>query len=128
MGRYKINVGRERAREGARDGTGSEGGNQTAAVTPEFAALGRDNNQVPFVEIEVLLEPETHERARTKRFKPAPAGRPGAATARSRGSCSGQASIVLGAVAAARNNAEGASGRKAPPEFSETDCQPCISL
>jgi hypothetical protein len=36
----------------------------------------------------------------------------------------GQASLVLGAVAAASNNATGASGRKASPEFSETDCQP----
>ena len=40
----------------------------------------------------------------------------------------GQASLVLGAVAAARNNAVGASGRKASPEFSETDCQPSVSL
>ena len=40
----------------------------------------------------------------------------------------GQASLVLGAVAAARNNAAGASGRKASPEFSETDCQPSVSL
>jgi hypothetical protein len=32
----------------------------------------------------------------------------------------GQASLVLGAVASVRNNAEGASGRKASPEFSET--------
>jgi hypothetical protein len=40
----------------------------------------------------------------------------------------GQASLVFGAVASARNNAEGASGCKAPPEFSETDCQPSVSL
>ena len=40
----------------------------------------------------------------------------------------GQASLVLGAVAAARNNAAGASGRKASPEFSETDCQQSVSL
>ena len=40
----------------------------------------------------------------------------------------GQASLVLDAVAAARNNAAGASGRKASPEFSETDCQPSVSL
>ena len=40
----------------------------------------------------------------------------------------GQASLVLGAVEAARNNAAGASGRKASPEFSETDCQPSVSL
>eukprot|EP01050_Picozoa_sp_SAG11_P018079 SAG11_NODE_2681_length_3103_cov_2.475699_2_plen_87_part_00 len=60
-------------REGA-----SEGANQTAAVAPEFAALGRNDNQVTFVKIEVLLEPETHERARAKHFKPAPAARPGA--------------------------------------------------
>ena len=40
----------------------------------------------------------------------------------------GQASLVLGAVAAARNNAVGASGRKASPEFSETDCQLSVSL
>jgi hypothetical protein len=33
-----------------------------------------------------------------------------------------------GAVAAARNNAAGASGRKASPKFSETDCQPGVSL
>jgi hypothetical protein len=33
----------------------------------------------------------------------------------------GQASLVLGAIVAARNNAVGASGRKASPEFSETD-------
>jgi hypothetical protein len=40
----------------------------------------------------------------------------------------GQASLVLGAVASARNNAEGASGRKASPEFSETGWQPSVSL
>jgi hypothetical protein len=40
----------------------------------------------------------------------------------------GQASLLLGAVAAARNHAAGASGRKASPEFSETDCQPSVSL
>ena len=40
----------------------------------------------------------------------------------------GQASLVLGAVVAARNNAVGASGRNASPEFSDTDCQPCVSL
>jgi hypothetical protein len=34
----------------------------------------------------------------------------------------GQASLVLGAVAVARNNAAGAPGRKASPEFFETDC------
>ena len=39
-----------------------------------------------------------------------------------------QASLVLGAVAAARSNAVGASGRKASPDFSETDCQPSVSL
>jgi hypothetical protein len=39
-----------------------------------------------------------------------------------------QASLVLGALAAARNNAAGASGCKASPEFSETDCQPSVSL
>jgi hypothetical protein len=40
----------------------------------------------------------------------------------------GQATLVLGAIAAARNNAAGALGRKASPEFSETECQPCVSL
>jgi hypothetical protein len=39
-----------------------------------------------------------------------------------------QASLLLGAVAAARNNAAGASGRKASPAVSETDCQPRVSL
>jgi hypothetical protein len=33
-----------------------------------------------------------------------------------------------GAVASARANAEGFSGRKASPEWSPTDCQPCASL
>ena len=40
----------------------------------------------------------------------------------------GEASLVLGAVASARANAEGFSGRKASPEWSPTDCQPCASL
>jgi hypothetical protein len=40
----------------------------------------------------------------------------------------GHVSLVLGAVAAARNNAAGASGRKASPEFSEMDYQPSVSL
>jgi hypothetical protein len=40
----------------------------------------------------------------------------------------GQASLVLGAVVVARNNAVGASGRKASPEFSETDYQPSVNL
>jgi hypothetical protein len=40
----------------------------------------------------------------------------------------GEASLVLGAVASARANAEGISGRKASPEWSSTDCQPCVSL
>jgi hypothetical protein len=34
----------------------------------------------------------------------------------------GHASLVLDAVAVARNNTMGASRRKASPEFSETDC------
>jgi hypothetical protein len=36
--------------------------------------------------------------------------------------------FVLGAVASARANAEGFSGRKASPEWSPADCQPCASL
>jgi hypothetical protein len=40
----------------------------------------------------------------------------------------GRASLVLGAVAAARNNAAGALGCKTSPEFSETNCQPSVSL
>ena len=40
----------------------------------------------------------------------------------------GQASLVLGAVSAGRNYGEGAKGRKASPEWSLTDCQPCVSL
>jgi hypothetical protein len=40
----------------------------------------------------------------------------------------GHASLVLGAVAVARHNAARASGRKASSEFSETDCQPSVSL
>ena len=40
----------------------------------------------------------------------------------------GEASLVLGAVASARANAEGISGQKASPEWSPTDCQPCVSL
>ena len=44
----------------------------------------------------------------------------------------GEASLVLGAVASARANVEGISGRKASPEWSPTDCQPwctpCVSL
>ena len=39
----------------------------------------------------------------------------------------GQASLVLGAVAAARNNSAGIKGRKASPEWSATDCQPYVS-
>jgi hypothetical protein len=34
----------------------------------------------------------------------------------------GQASLVLNAVVVARNNAKGAPGCKASPQFSETDC------
>ena len=37
-------------------------------------------------------------------------------------------SLVLGAVATARANAEGSSGRKASPEWSPTDCQPSVAL
>jgi hypothetical protein len=40
----------------------------------------------------------------------------------------GKASLVLGAVESARANAEGISGRKASPDWSPTDCQPCVSL
>jgi hypothetical protein len=40
----------------------------------------------------------------------------------------GEASLVLGAVASARANAEGFSGWKASSEWSPTDCQPCASL
>jgi hypothetical protein len=40
----------------------------------------------------------------------------------------GEARLVLGAVASARANAEGFSWRKASPEWSPTDCQPCASL
>ena len=40
----------------------------------------------------------------------------------------GEASLVLGAVATARANAEGSSGRKASPEWSPTDCQPSVAL
>ena len=40
----------------------------------------------------------------------------------------GEASLVLGAVATARANAEGSSGRKASPEWSSTDCQPSVNL
>jgi hypothetical protein len=40
----------------------------------------------------------------------------------------GQADLVLGAVAAGRNNNGGAQGRKASPEWSSTDCQPCVNL
>ena len=40
----------------------------------------------------------------------------------------GEASLVLGAVASARANAEGSSGRKASPEWSSTDCQPSVNL
>ena len=40
----------------------------------------------------------------------------------------GQASLVLGAVDAARSSTVGALGRKASPEWSPTDCQPCVSL
>eukprot|EP01050_Picozoa_sp_SAG11_P012113 SAG11_NODE_1327_length_5194_cov_9.461237_2_plen_135_part_00 len=40
----------------------------------------------------------------------------------------GQASLVLGAVAAARSSAVGAPGRKASSEWSPTDCQPCVSF
>ena len=40
----------------------------------------------------------------------------------------GEASLVLRAVATARANAEGSSGRKASPEWSPTDCQPCVNL
>jgi hypothetical protein len=39
----------------------------------------------------------------------------------------GEASLVLGAVASARANAEGILGRKASPEWSPADCQPCVS-
>jgi hypothetical protein len=40
----------------------------------------------------------------------------------------GEASLVLGAVATARANAEGSSGRKASPEWSSTDCKPSDNL
>jgi hypothetical protein len=40
----------------------------------------------------------------------------------------GQASLVFGTVAVASNNTEGVSGRKASPEFSETNYQPCVSV
>ena len=40
----------------------------------------------------------------------------------------GEASLVLGVVATAWANVEGSSGRKASPEWSPTDCQPCASL
>ena len=40
----------------------------------------------------------------------------------------GEAILELGAVASARANAEGFSGRKASPEWSPTDCRPCASL
>jgi hypothetical protein len=40
----------------------------------------------------------------------------------------GEASLVLGAVALARENVEGSLGRKASPEWSPTDCQPCVNL
>ena len=40
----------------------------------------------------------------------------------------GQASLVLGAVAAGRNYGKGATGRKASAEWSSTDCQPCVDL
>ena len=40
----------------------------------------------------------------------------------------GEASLVLGAVASAQADAEGISGLKASPEWSPTDCQPCVSL
>jgi hypothetical protein len=39
-----------------------------------------------------------------------------------------EASLVLDAVASAWANAEGISRRKASPEWSPTDCQPCVSL
>ena len=44
------------------------------------------------------------------------------------GLAQGQARLVLGAVAAARSSSEGARGRKASPEWSLTDCQPCVGL
>ena len=40
----------------------------------------------------------------------------------------GEASLVLDAVASARANAEGILRRKASPEWSPIDCQPCVSL
>jgi hypothetical protein len=40
----------------------------------------------------------------------------------------GEASLVLGAVASARANAEGFSGRKASLKWYSADCQPCASL
>jgi hypothetical protein len=40
----------------------------------------------------------------------------------------GEASLVLGAVASARANAEGITGRKASPEWSPTDYHPCVTL
>jgi hypothetical protein len=40
----------------------------------------------------------------------------------------GEASLVLDAVASARANAEGITGRKASPEWAATSCQPCGSL
>jgi hypothetical protein len=40
----------------------------------------------------------------------------------------GGGSLVRGAGASARANAEGVSGRKASPEWSPADCQPCTSL
>jgi hypothetical protein len=40
----------------------------------------------------------------------------------------GEASLVLGAIASARANAEGISRRKTSPEWSPMDCQPCVSL
>ena len=39
----------------------------------------------------------------------------------------GQASLVLGVVAVARNNSAAIKGRKASPEWSQTDCRPYVS-
>ena len=40
----------------------------------------------------------------------------------------GEASLLLGVVASARANVEGILRRKASPEWSPIDCQPCVSL
>ena len=40
----------------------------------------------------------------------------------------GEASLVLSVVASAWVDVEGISGWKASPEWSQTDCQPCVGL